>query len=155
MNAERPLVYADVSALNRPFDRADALPEAERPAVAAELQADAEALADLLERVDLVASPMHYAETSACRDEERRAFVEALLEAAPVQIQLEPLAETQQERLAELLQLGVKLPDAMHVVYAESSAATFITVDKPLIRKLANADTTIPCLTLMEANERL
>lgn len=147
------LGYVDVCALQRPFDKVDpGLPQAQQQQLAATFEADSKALGVLLERCDLIASPMHYFENANCPDAARRSFVAALLATMSVQLRVEPLTVRQRTRLATLTNSNIKLNDALHVLYAEEAGARwFITVDERLTRRLNDVRTPLTVLTLAEA----
>jgi hypothetical protein len=151
----RRRVYVDLCGLQRPFDRVDHLPAAQQAAVAATFAADVLALGVILEKADIVASPMHRAENGFCPDPVRKAYVSALLNLAPIQIPTAPLTSGEQARLAALLQGGLKNADATHIVYAEGSAELFASTDERLLKRSTSIGTTIPTLSLIEVAQQL
>jgi hypothetical protein len=140
----------DVCALQRPFDRAHNLPEGERAAVEEEFRLDVDALKVIVVEADLIASPMHRLENGNCSDPLRRAFVDAILDRAPIQIPEVQLVAGEAARLRELTDAGLRRPDALHLLYAETSADMLVTVDTRFLTA-AKEVATISALSLQEA----
>ena len=154
MTDRRRRAHIDICALQRPFDRADDLPEDEQEAVAARFAAEVEALEHVLQRSDLVATPAHYAEAARCQDEPRRNYMEALLRTAPIQVPLAPLTLTESARLTAIRAAGIKERDAYHLMYAEAHADVLITVDADFLTKATKIGT-IPACSLTQAQAEI
>jgi len=123
-------VYFDMYSLQRPFDTAAHVHDAtRRAAMEANFAADTAALEALLGRVMWVASPIHRHEIADCTDTVRIAYVDALLEAAPIQLQEGHITLQDMLRLADIIRSGIKPKDSMHLLYAELSGAVLVTVD--------------------------
>ena len=108
-------IYLDVSCLNRPFD--DQRQE--------RVRLEAEAIRMIFERVDAsllehVSSQMAEIEVRAIRDRVRRRRVWRLL---PVKDRRSRLSDALYNRAGELMKLGIKAADALHVAAAEEHAA--------------------------------
>lgn len=121
------ILYLDVCCLKRPFDDT----RAER------VRREAEAVAAILEgvgqgRFRLVRSPAHDFENDRNPREDRRMATELWLRIAEVQVRSSDQAAT---RGRELNVLGFEPLDALHLAFAEASAARwFVTTDDRLLR---------------------
>lgn len=121
------IVYLDVCCLKRPFDDT----RAER------VRREAEAVASILEgaglgRFRLVRSPAHDFENARNPREDRRMATDLWLRAAEVVV---GASEQAAERSRELAALGFGPLDALHLAFAEASAARwFVTTDDRLLK---------------------
>jgi len=121
------IIYLDLCCLKRPFDDT----RAER------VRREAEAVASILEGVGLgsvrlVHSPAHDFENERNPREDRRLAAEMWLRAAEIKV---GASEQVAARSRELATLGFKPLDALHLAFAETSAARwFVTTDDRLLR---------------------
>jgi predicted nucleic acid-binding protein len=121
------IVYLDVCCLKRPFDDT----RAER------VRREAEAVASILEgvgqgRFRLVHSPAHDFENERNPREDRRMATRLWLRAAEVVV---GASEQTAARSREILALGFGPLDALHLAFAEASAARwFVTTDDRLLK---------------------
>jgi predicted nucleic acid-binding protein len=121
------IVYLDLCCLKRPFDDT----RAER------VRREAEAVASILEGVDLgrfrlVHSPAHDFENGRNPREDRRMATDLWLRAADVHVSA---SDREAARSRELAALGFGPLDALHLAFAEASAARwFVTTDDRLLR---------------------
>ncbi|HEY2383201.1 MAG TPA: PIN domain-containing protein [Terriglobia bacterium] len=124
----KEIVYLDICCFKRPFDDASA----ER------VRREAEAVAAVLDaaqdgRIQLVRSPAHDIENEHNPREDRRLATSLWLESAAVRVM--PTAETL-ERAGSLAAAGFSPLDALHIAFAEQSAATwFVTTDDRLLKR--------------------
>lgn len=120
-------LYLDICCLKRPFD--DQRQE--------RVRREAAAVAALIERaergeLDLVRSPAHWLENEANPREDRRLAATVWLNGASIRIESTPEIEV---RARELAALEFRVVDALHVAFAEASAARwFVTCDDRLLR---------------------
>jgi predicted nucleic acid-binding protein len=121
------ILYLDICCLKRPFDDT----RVER------VRREAEAVASILEGVDhgrfrLVHSPAHDFENDRNPREDRRLAAQLWLRAADVHLSASDPVTT---RSRELAALGFGPLDALHLAFAEVSAARwFVTTDDRLLR---------------------
>jgi hypothetical protein len=121
------IVYLDVCCFKRPFDDVSA----ER------VRREAEAVAAILDMaqagtVDLVRLPAHDFENERNPREDRRLATRLWLETATVSVAASPAAAGRSRALAAL---GFGPLDALHLAFAEASAARwFVTTDDRLLK---------------------
>jgi predicted nucleic acid-binding protein len=122
-------IYLDICCLNRPFD------DQRQARVRLESEAVLTIMADISD-VEFIHSDAHDLENSRNPHHHRAARVQLWLEEQPlVQISDELL----QARTAELIQMGFKNFDAMHIASAQlANADVFVTCDDRLLAR-ANA----------------
>jgi hypothetical protein len=120
------IAYLDICCFKRPFD--DATFE--------RIRREGEAVAALLDRtqagtIQLVHSPAHDFENARNPREDRRLATQLWLETATVSVAASPAVS---ERARALAALGFGALDALHLAFAEASAARFVTTDDRLLR---------------------
>jgi len=121
-------VYLDVCCFKRPFD--DAANE--------RIRREAQAVAAILDAaragaVQIVRSPAHDFENERNPREDRRLATSLWLTAATVPVRASPQSAT---RARELAALGFGPLDALHLAFAEQSAARwFVTTDDRLLKR--------------------
>jgi predicted nucleic acid-binding protein len=128
--AQRPRVYLDACAVQRPFDRL----------ISAEERAEAAAVLLLLSwslssHVDLCWSTILDYETIARAPVERRAWGIFARDIADSSFRPEAPHHTRARELARRLRLGAF--DALHVACAEALRATVVTVDRTFLARTA------------------
>lgn len=121
-------IYLDVSSLCRPFDDQSFI----------RIQMETNALNLILAKVHantlhLVASPVHFIEISSITDVAERIQIEMLLENEAELIKSD--LKSVQHRTEELMEKGFGVADAVHVAFAESYGADFISRDDKLVKK--------------------
>ena len=120
-------VYLDMCSLKRPFD------DQRQPRV----REEATAVAGIVARAEageiaLVRSPAHLVENDANPREDRRLAAALWIDGAAVNV---PLAAAVEVGAGELVALGVRPLDALHVACAERAAARwFVTCDDELLK---------------------
>ena len=120
-------VYLDMCSLKRPFD------DQRQPRV----REEATAVAAIVARAEageivLVRSPAHLVENDANPREDRRLAAALWIDGAAVNVPLDAEVEA---RAGELVALGVRPLDALHVACAERAAARwFVTCDDELLK---------------------
>ena len=118
--------YLDICALKRPFD------DQTQPRIRLEANAVLELLAAPPERVTFVQSPAHAVENARNPFPWRAERVAAWLESATTRSDAK--AEDLVQRTAELMMLGFRNFDALHIACAElASADVFATTDDRLL----------------------
>jgi predicted nucleic acid-binding protein len=127
-SAQRPRIYLDACAVQRPFDRLSS----------AEERAEAAAVLLLLSwslssRVELVWSTILDYESVARAPMERRAWGIFARDVACPSFRPEPRHHTRARELERRLRLGAF--DALHVACAEALEATMVTVDRTLLAR--------------------
>ncbi len=122
------LIYMDVCALSRPFDEQDYM----------RIRLETEAVNLILSKVRegglrLLISSAHWKEIEAIPDVIERIELEAILDqlGLPIKGDLSKI----RARAEDLAKLGFGVADSVHVAFAESSGAQFITCDEKLLRK--------------------
>jgi predicted nucleic acid-binding protein len=121
------IAYLDICCFKRPFD----------DATTDRVRREAVAVAAILEMVEdgavqLVRSPAHDFENERNPREDRRLATRLWLEAADVSIETSPAVS---ERARSLAALGFGPLDALHLAFAEASAARwFVTTDDRLLK---------------------
>lgn len=121
------IAYLDICCFKRPFD--DATFE--------RIRREGEAVAAILDRtqagtLQLVHSPAHDYENERNPREDRRLATQLWLETATVSVTASPVVS---ERARALAALGFGALDALHLAFAEASAARwFVTTDDRLLK---------------------
>ena len=121
-------IYLDVSCLNRPFD------DQSQPRI----RLEAEAVQSIFQQLDRrswghVSSEMAEIEIRAMPDEQRRRRVALLL---PKKSAIVTLVPAVWKRTKELVEMGFKAADAVHLAAAEAGRAdVFLTCDDRLCRR--------------------
>jgi predicted nucleic acid-binding protein len=120
-------VYLDMCSLKRPFDDQRQPRVREEAAAVAAIVARAEA-----GEVALVRSPAHLVENDANPREDRRLAAALWIDGAAVTVPLDAEVEV---RAGELVALGARPLDALHVAFAERAGARwFVTCDDELLK---------------------
>jgi len=125
-----PRVYLDVCCLNRPFD--DQTQD--------RIHLEAEAVVLILARFqagewEWVSSEAVDFEVDQLPDATRRANVQRLLGHAQLTV---PVTQAETERMQQLVALGFRSMDALHIACAEVAAAdVFLSTDDRLLRRAA------------------
>ena len=120
-------VYLSMCSLKRPFDDQRQPRGCEEATAVAGIVARAEA-----GEIALVRSPAHLVENDANPREDRRLAAALWIDGAAVNVPLDAAVEV---RAGELVALGVRPLDALHVACAERAAARwFVTCDDELLK---------------------
>ena len=120
-------VYLDMCSLKRPFD------DQRQPRV----REEATAVASVVARAEageiaLVRSPAHLVENDANSREDRRLAAALWIDGAAVNVPLDAKVEV---RAGELVALGFRPLDALHLAFAERAGAHwFVTCDDELLK---------------------
>ena len=121
-------IYLDACCLNRPFD----------DQAIARNRIEAEAVQAILDEVStgrhvMIGSDVLDAELSQIRDADRRDQVRALLSLQTLHV---PVTLAEETRMRELVALGFKAMDALHVACAEhGGAVVMLTTDDKLLNR--------------------
>ena len=120
-------VYLDICSLKRPFDDQRQLRVREEATAVAAIVARAEA-----GEIALVRSPAHLVENDANPREDRRLAAALWIDGAAVDVSLDAEVEA---RAGELVALGFRPLDALHLAFAERAGARwFVTCDDELLK---------------------
>src|SRR5436309_4392185 len=125
------IVYLDICCFKRPFD----------DAAAERVRREAEAVAAILDaaqsgRIRLVRSPAHDFENERNPREDRRLATLLWLKAAVLNVST---SKETAERARALVAAGFTALDALHLAFAEQSAAKwFVTTDDRLLKRAQN-----------------
>lgn len=122
------VIYADVCCLNRPLDDLQQ----------SRVKLEAEAMLSILQKCEdrewsLLSSDAIRFEITRNTDSSKQEQLEAILSIAQTHLSSTPEIEAHAQ---ELMQLGFKLYDALHLAFAQSASVDiFLTTDDRLLRK--------------------
>lgn len=142
LNRQKKRLYMDLCALERPYD------DQSYPRIEAETAAVTMIMA-LVKAKEYVLSysPVHEDELQPNPDGAMRLEIVKLLHSYGEDAALADVFGEVEKRGVALCGRGMGISDAMHVAYAESCGAEFITCDDDLLRKCRRNNVTIWCGT--------